>query len=115
MNHQRVQVCLGARLGHGAETAAIVRIQQMNVPLNSRMNRCAGDGVGAGNQNVRAEEFPDRRNLIFRLGICRISHAEVLLHLVRATGRDESQLADIELRPQTIRQNISQRIRIFAT
>src|SRR5580692_9193124 len=87
----------------------------MNVPLNARMIRRAGYRVGAGDQYVCAEKFPNCRYLVARQGVCKTSHAEVLLHLVYSTGRNEANLAGIELRPQTIRQNIAKGIGIFAT
>jgi hypothetical protein len=115
MYHQRIQVRLAARLRHGTQTLAVRGVQQMNVPLNAGMIRRAGYRVGAGNQNVRAEKFTNCRNLIVRQGVGTTSHAEVLLHLVHSTRWNESHLAGVELRPQTIRQNVAKGIGIFAT
>src|ERR1700733_15235107 len=87
----------------------------MNVPLNAGMIRRAGYRVGAGNQNVRAEKFANCRSLIVRQGVDKTSRAKVLLHLVHSTRRNESHLAGVELRPQTIRKNVAKRIGILAT
>src|SRR5580698_5280263 len=87
----------------------------MNVPLNAGVIRRAGYRVGAGNQNVRAEKFANCRSLIVRQGVDKTSRAKVLLHLVHSTRRNESHLAGVELRPQTIRKNVAKRIGILAT
>src|ERR1700733_3606564 len=87
----------------------------MDVPLQAGMIGRPGDSVGAGDQNIRAKKFSDCRRLILGQGVRLTFGAEVLLHLLHTTWRNESHLTGIELRPQTIRKNIAERISILAT
>src|SRR3984885_15639300 len=87
----------------------------MDVPLQAGMIGRPGDSVGAGDQNIRAKKFSDCRRLILGQSLRLSCDAEVLLHLLHTTWRNESHLTGIELRPQTIRKNIAERIDILAT
>jgi len=79
----------------------------MNIPLNRMVAGGARHRIRASDQNVSAEKFADGGNLVFGQVGRNTPQPEILLHLVYATEGNEAHLRGVELRPQTVGENVS--------